>query len=182
MKKIFLLIVLSISTIISFAQSKIGSYYSGSFTLDLTGGERNTVWDTIAARNGYTGATLDSVGFIDQDPSTVDSAAYIVFYGAYHGNKITVGYYVSKSSNHGVIEYFIDDDNTSVERAWQCTPPTTDCSSKACTPERNWFLGPVVGCSCSSASEVKCTLINSGPGWWVGVLGVLTLIVAILAL
>ena len=180
MKKSLLLIVLSINTIISLAQSKIGSYYSGSFTIDLTGGERNTVWDTIAARNGYAGATLDSVGFDDQDPITVDSAAYIVFYGDYHRTKITVGYYVTKSSNRGVIEYFIDDDNTSVQRAWQCTPPSVeDCPSRACKPDRKWFLGPVVGCDCKQNEEVPCTLVKSGTGWWAGVLAVLALVVAL---
>jgi len=103
MKNILFLIAICFCTIIVHSQSKIGSYYSGSFTIDLTSQERSTVWDTIAARNGYSGATLDSVGFDDQDPSTVDSAAYVVFYGDYHGTKITVGYYVTKSSNHGVI-------------------------------------------------------------------------------
>ncbi|GEM_PF-5670747 len=181
MKNILFLIAICFCTIIVHSQSKIGSYYSGSFTIDLTSQERSTVWDTIAARNGYSGATLDSVGFDDQDPSTVDSAAYVVFYGDYHGTKITVGYYVTKSSNHGVIEYFIDDDNQSVERAWQCTPPSVeDCPSRACKPYRNWFLGPVVSCDCKENEQIPCTLVNSGPGWWVGVLAVLTLIVALL--
>jgi hypothetical protein len=180
MKKFLILIVFTVSTITSLAQSKIGSYYSGSFTIDLTGSERSQVWDSIAAVNGYSGATLDSVVFDDQSPATVDSAAYLVFYGSYHESAIAVGYYLTKSSNHGVIEYFINNDNNSISRAWQCTPPTEDCSSRACKPERNWFLGPVVACSCTSNSGTACTLVNSGSGWWAGVLGVLTIIVALL--
>jgi hypothetical protein len=180
MKKILLLISVSFCIIISFAQTKIGSYYSGSFTIDLTSQERNTVWDSIAAINGYSGSTLDSVVFDDQSPSTIDSAAYVVFYGDYHGTKITVGYYLTKSNNHGAIEYFIDDDNTSVQRAWQCTPPSVEeCPSRACKPDRNWFLGPVVGCDCKENEQIPCTLVNSGTGWWPGVLAVITIIVAL---
>ena len=178
MKKLLLFMTIVFCTLALCAQTKIGSY-SGSFTIDLTNQERITVWDSIASVNGYSGATLDSVVFDDQSPATVDSAAYIVFYGDYHGTKITVGYYLTKANKHGVIEYYIDDDNQSVERAWQCTP-TEECSSQACKPQRKWFLGPVVSCGCRFDESTPCTLVNSGTGWWAGVLGVLAIIVALL--
>lgn len=75
MKKLLFLLLISFSCLNMFAQTKIGSYYSGSFTIDLTSQERNTVWDSIASIRGYPGSTLDSVVFDDQDPSTIDSAA-----------------------------------------------------------------------------------------------------------
>lgn len=182
MKKIILMLAICCFTSIAFAQSKIAVYSSGSFTIDLTGSERSQIWDSIASVFGYSGSTFDSAVINDQDPATVDSAAYVIFYGDYHGTKITFGFYLTKGSNHGDIEYFIDDDSLSVARTWQCTPPESDCSSQACKPERNWFLGPVVGCGCINNNDIKCTLVNGGSGWVAGVLAVVTIIVAILAL
>ena len=180
MKKIILMLAICSFTSIAFAQSKIAVYSSGSFTIYLTGSERSEVWDSIASVFGYSGSTFDSAVINDQDPPTVDSAAYVIFYGDYHGTKITFGFYLTKANNHGDIEYFIDDDNTSVERAWSCKPPEEDCSSQACKPERNWFLGPVKSCSCTSNSSVNCELTNSGIGWLAGILIVIGIIAGLL--
>ncbi len=179
MKKIVVIVFLCFCAIIVNAQSKIAVYSSGSFTILLTGSERNQVWDSIANVFGYSGSTLDSAVINDQSPATVDSAAYAIFYGDYHGIKITFGFYLTKSSNHGTIEYFIDDDNTSVERTWQCTPKE-DCTAQACKPHRNWFLGPVVSCECSQDPSTPCTLVNSGSGWVAGILTIIGIIAGLL--
>ena len=112
---------------------------------------------------------------------SIDSAAYVVFYAGYHGTKIAIGLYLTKASSHGVIEYYIDDDNTSVERAWECTPPESNCSSQACKPHRNWFLGPVQGCTCKNDPGVNCTLVNSGSGLsWGDIIGIIGVILPFL--
>lgn len=86
---------------------------------------------------------------------------------------------MTKQSNHGVIEYFIDDDSESVYKAWECTP-TEACASQACKPHRKWFLGSVVACKCQQDENTPCTLVNSGNGFWDEILGILGILLPLL--
>jgi len=156
MKKFLFLILISFGPIILFAQTKIAGF-SGSFTFELSPFEKETAFDSLLAVFGYNpNCTLDSTVINDPDPTVKDSAAYIVFYADCHGSKFSFGLYLTKTRSHGVTEYYIDDDEPSVERAWECK---TAPGCNICKPDRNWFLGPVVGCDCP-----ECLFNTSGSG------------------
>lgn len=143
-------------SIVSFSQTKVGSYSSGSFTIDLSPSQKNLVFDSIVARLGLHSCTLDSVVINDQDPSKIDSVSYLIFYMTCGGAQTSFGLYLTKQQVSHSVNYRMDDDGTSVAGAWSCTS-SGNCTQ--CGPKRNWFLGPVVGCNCN-----QCIFNTSGNG------------------
>ena len=174
MRKLFFLLFFGLNSLFIIAQTKIATYSSGTFTIDLSSQERSDILDSIASVFGYgTGCTLDSAVINDQDPISVDSAAYVIFYGNCHGSKFSFGIYLTKASNHGDIEYFLDDDSNTVSKVWRCEV-AGECNH--CGPKRKWFLGAVTGCDCED-----CLYSTSGSGLTPGdIITIITFIISLI--
>ncbi len=168
MRKILLVILGFGIMLISKSQELIATYNGSTITIisSFTSAEKEQAFDTIMNRFfSLTGCTLDSVVIDDQSPTTIDSAAYVIFYGKCGSTSYAIGLYLTKAVNqtNDNVEYYLDDDSTSYNRAWTCTPPE-NCNQLACKPVRNWFLGPVVRCHCRTDEHLDCTYVSSGNG------------------
>ena len=160
----------------SFAQTTIAHYSSGGgYTVDLSSSEKQTIWDTIAARLNLRDCTLDSVGINDDDPLALDSAAYIVFYASCSGKSYSIGFFLTKQMNHETTDYLLSSDDA--EKAWSCQ---SNGNCPQCHGKRNWFLGPVVGCECIGGDENSfCQFSTSGHGLtYDALLGILWLLLS----
>jgi hypothetical protein len=89
---------------------------------------------------------LDSIVIDDDDPSVIDSAAYLVFYVSTSEGGFAIGLYLSKRSNNGFTEFDLEPTETTAGKSWKCTH-NKECNQ--CQPKRTWFLGPVTGCKCA---------------------------------
>jgi hypothetical protein len=123
---------------------------------------------------------VDSMKINDDDPSTLDSAAYLVLYVTAINRKFSMGLNLDKENDgNDHILYSLNNSTASVAKAWECKKNTT-CNS--CVLHRNWFLGPVKGCDCGNSGQTNdCTFNTSGSGFpWGPVLGFLGVLITIL--
>jgi len=180
MRRLLFFASLILFSLESFSQTVFGKYLSKSqtFTIKLTQSEQQQIFDSIKVYLSYDSeCRFDSLVINDPSPSTIDSAAYAVFYGRCGENYFSIGFYLTKeidnlSGNDDII-YSITDEDPSALRAWKCEV-NGNCHN--CRPVRNWFLGPVVGCNCE-----ECNFSTSSSGFpWPAVLGLLGVIITIL--
>ncbi|HEU4471156.1 MAG TPA: hypothetical protein VFR58_08740 [Flavisolibacter sp.] len=155
MKKIFFAFLL-LCSLFSHAQTTVARYSSGSFQIDLNASNKQLVTDSIKSKLGLPALSLDSVTVDDPSPSTTDSAAYLVFHASTPTSKLSIGFYVSKENAGSDIDYKIVQSHQYAARTWKCE---TNKNCNHCAGERNWFLGPVVRCSCAD-----CKFSTGGGG------------------
>lgn len=138
----------------------VGSYSSGSPEITIP----NDALDSIY-RYYYSNVIGEEAEFTEAeiiDDPDIDSAyVYIFLYGNVVWNEASasLGIPVVRTEDEEYVVSAVC--NTS---AWSCTGD--DCSS--CSPNRNWFLGKVTGCSCND-EEGHCNHTVSGKSFmeWV---------------
>lgn len=170
------IIVLFFPFSVKTASPILGTYTSGSFTLNLSLPEQEQVFDEIKSNANYDGSFIRA--FIeDPDPTNAQSQAYVVFTG---GSSRSGGYNahfkLTKNILGNTVNYYMDETSNARVNAGTCTgSPCTDCKG-----HRNWFLGPISSCTCESGQQggnCNHTQADSLPWWW----GIIVLIVTILA-
>jgi len=151
-----------------------------TYTIDLSPNDQN-IKNALAESFSLEDPTIDSIKINDDDPATVDSVAYLVFYVTDENRIFSTGLNLDKENDgNDHILYSLNNSTVSVARAWECKTQTS-CSE--CDGKRNWFLGAVKGCKCIEAGEANndCKFNTSGSGFpWGPVLGLLGVLISIL--
>lgn len=184
MKKSILAISCFLISLATIAQSgtKVATYDGSTKTISvpLDHDYYFQIADSFGVIFGGSDYVIDSVVIDDEDPTVIDSIAYLTFYvSSEREGGFAIGFPTTKfATEEGNTDYYIDPGSGDEQqqqyaaRSWKCTH-NGDCTQ--CKPDRNWFLGPVVGCKCN-----QCIFDSGGDGipWS----DIIHLVVAILGL
>lgn len=171
-----------------YSEATIATYSltNQTYTINISS-QNETLLSAIEDMFSVENASIDSLMIYDDDPSTIDSASYIVFYVTATNTKFSFGIYLEKYSDNNQIIYTVNNREANIESnrqageaiAWECKKQT---SCYQCGPHRNWFLGPVRGCDCENSGQTNdCIYNTSGSGIpWAALIGFLGVLLGIL--
>jgi hypothetical protein len=163
------------------------SLVNNTYTINLSP-QNQTLLSALENMFSISNATIDSLVINDDDPSTLDSASYLVFYVTAINTQFSFGILLDKYSDNNQIIYKINNQqassasnrqaSVSAETAWSCKHQSL-CWQ--CVGHRNWFLGRVKSCDCGNSGQANdCIFEDSGSGFPWGPF--LTFLAAIIAL
>lgn len=153
----------------SFSQeTKPIAVYSGDkFTVNLNKEQQEDVFKKICEVREFP-VDFDEAIIDDPEPLNMESTPYIFFEGSNKETQkwLSAYFQLTKEIKGEIVEYRITiTEKTVAAASGSCTG--VGCSK--CHKERNWFLGPVVGCTCNGkeTSTGYCNhTTGGGPSWW----------------
>lgn len=155
-----------------FNEAIVGVYSANNqvYTLNISN-ENEAIINELKTMYSDQSLTIDSITIDDDDPYSIDSASYLIFYGSSANNKFALGLLLSKANISNNIFYTVSNEPQSteanrqsiqgIESAWECKKNSV-CLQ--CKGHRNWFMGPVRGCDCLNSGTNDCIFQTSGTG------------------
>jgi hypothetical protein len=174
MKKLIIAIFcLTVFTKVTNGQSRektFATFSNNQYTFNLNSESQRSVFSKFKTYF-KSDADFSKLTIEDPDPINPESTPYAVFDGANGKTSkyISVYFKLNKVISKNLVTYTIDFSGIETGKALGGACQGVKCSS--CRKDRNWFLGPVVGCTClmqaPGSTDGYCNhSTGSGPAWW----------------